>query len=217
VHSRAMDGWLYYELFSRVLDAEPADRDGLTPEGLAGMVAFERRIAAFYGANRVRITGIYIFHYYGRSDDHLAPVIEGRSALSAGQYVEFIRVRFRVAPADEAWARAAFRAGVVDGLERDGRLVAWRLVEGYTARADVGARFGDLARGVDPTDAVVTYLTGCTELRFYLLDHPEFTPNHDLVHLYFNSLGLFYPQEVEALEARARKVRGFMERHAARQ
>ncbi len=211
-----MDGWLYYELFSRVLDAEPADRDGLTPEGLAGLVAFERRIAGFYGANKARITGIYIFHYYGRSDDHLAPVAEGRSALRAGQYVEFIRVRFRVASGDEAWARAAFRAGVVDELEPTGQLAAWRLVEGYTARADVGARFGDLAHGVDPTDAVVTFLTGCTELRFYLLDHPEFTPNHDLVHLYFNALGLFYPQEVEALEARARKVRGFMERHAAR-
>jgi hypothetical protein len=68
------------------------------------------------------------------------------------------------------------------------------------------------ARGVDPTDAVVTFLTGCTELRFSLLDHPEFTPNHDLVHLYFNALGLFYRQEAEALEARARKVRSFMAR-----
>jgi hypothetical protein len=212
-----MDGWLYYELFSRVLDAELADRDGLTPEGLAGLIAFERRIAAFYGGNRSRITGIYIFHYCGWSDDHLAPVAEGRSALGAGQYVEFIRVRFRVARADEAWARAAFRAEVVDGLEPTGRLVAWRLVDGYTARADVGARFGDLEHGVDPTDAVVTFLTGCTELRFYLLDHPEFTPNHDLVHRYFNALGLFYRQEVEALEARARKVRGFMARHAAQQ
>jgi hypothetical protein len=207
-----MDGWLYYELFSRVLDAVPAERDGLTPEGLAGMVAFERRIAAFYRENRARVTGIYIFHYYGRSDDHLAPVAEGRSALRAGQYVEFIRVRFRVDPVEESWARSAFRAGVVDELERIGGLVAWRLVEGYSARADVGARFGDLAHGVDPTDAVVTYLTGCTELRFYLLDHPEFTPNHDLVHLYFNALGLFYRQEVEALEARAGKVRGFMAR-----
>jgi hypothetical protein len=62
---------------------------------------------------------------------------------------------------------------------------------------------------------VVTFLTGCTELRFCLLDHPAFAPNHDLVHLYFNALGLFYPQEADALEARARKVRGFMAQHAA--
>jgi hypothetical protein len=129
--------------------------------------------------------------------------------------VEFIRVRFRVDPADEAWARSTFRAEAVEPLEREGLLAAWRLVPGYTARADVGARFGDLAHGVDPTDAVVTFLTGCTELRLYLLDHPDFRPNHDLVHLYFNALGLFYPAEVEALEARARKVRGFLERHAA--
>jgi len=130
--------------------------------------------------------------------------------LRPDQRVEFIRLRFRVSPGDEQWARDAMRAEVLEAAELRGALKGWRRVDGYTARGDVGARFGDLDHGVDPTDAVVKILTGNTELRFLLLDHPEFTPNHDIIHLYFNTLGLFYPQEVEALEARAARVKRFM-------
>jgi len=172
-------------------------------------------VARFYETHRERITGIYLFHYYDRAEPYTGPAAEGSVDFRPDDRVEFIRLRFRVGGEDYDWARAAFRSEVLEDAGLRGSLKGWRLLEGYTARADVGARFGDLARGVDPTEPVVKILTGNTELRFYLLDHPGFTPNHDIIHLYFNTLGLFYPQEVEALEARASKVKGFMAERGA--
>jgi hypothetical protein len=208
-----METWLYYEIFATVLSAAPAARRGLTAEGLTHLEAIERRIGKFYAEHKARITGLYIFHYFDRSDDYAGPAAERMIDLVPGQYVEFIRLRFRVAEGDREWARGALRSQVLQDPSLAGAVKGWRLVDGYTARADVGARFGDLPNGVDPTDAVVKILTGNTELRFYLLDHPDFKPNHDIIHLYFNTLGLFYPEEVAALEARAAKVKGFMREH----
>jgi hypothetical protein len=207
-----MDSWLYYEIFVSISDANAAAArpHGLSDEGLRRIVLLEKRLSRFYGANKQRVTGLYIFHYYDRADDYRGPAAEHRVELRAGQLVEFIRLRFRVAEADHDWACAAMRDDVLADPALAGVVAGWRRVDGYTARADVGARFGDLEHGVDPTDAVVKILTGNTELRFYLLDHPSFVPNHDIIHLYFNTMGLFYPQEVAALEARAARVKGFM-------
>jgi hypothetical protein len=207
-----MVSWLYYEIFGNITDppVEPGPRTGLTREGLARLVRIEKRVARFYDKNRPRITGIYVFHYYDRAEPYTGPAAEHCVALRPDQFVEFIRLRFRVAAEDHVWACAAFRSEVLEDAELKDAVRGWRRIDGYTAQADVGARFGDLEHGVDPTDPVVKILTGNTELRFYLLDHPDFAPNHDLIHLYFNTLGLFYPQEVEALEARAAKVKRFM-------
>jgi hypothetical protein len=205
-----MEAWLYYEIFGNILDQPSAGTRGLTSEGLINLESIERGVARFYEAHRARITGLYIFHYYDRADDYAGPAAERMIDLRPGQYVEFIRLRFRVAASDVAWARQTLRSEMLESPALRGSVKGWRLVDGYTARADVGARFGDLANGVDPTEAVVKILTGNTELRFYLLDHPGFKPNHDIIHLYFNTLGLFYPEEVAALEARAEKVKGFM-------
>jgi hypothetical protein len=211
-----MESWLYYEIFGGVYDTPPVAPHGLTPEGLKNLEDIERSVGRFYQAHKARITGLYIFHYYDRSDDYVGPAAERTIDLAPGQHVEFIRLRFRVAEGDREWARQALRSEVLESPALSGAVKGWRLVDGYTARADVGARFGDLEHGVDPTEAVVKILTGNTELRFYLLDHPDFKPNHDIIHLYFNTLGLFYPQEVAALESRAERVKGFMKRHGAR-
>jgi hypothetical protein len=119
-------------------------------------------------------------------------------------FSEFSRLRFR--PADGGDARRLFddfRSAVLDPLctGPDPVLKGWSSFEGYTARGDVGARYGDLPNGVDPTETVVRILTANTELRFLLLDHQEFAPNHDIAHLYLSTVGLTLAQEAEAFRA----------------
>jgi hypothetical protein len=127
-------------------------------------------------------------------------------------FCEFSRLRFH--PADGVEPRGLFddfRSAVLVPLcaGPDPALEGWSSFDGYTARDDVGARYGDRAGGVDPTETVVRILTANTELRFLLLDHPGFQPNHDIVHLHLSTTGLTLAQEAEAFRACIARVEGW--------
>jgi hypothetical protein len=210
--------WLNYKLYANVSD-EPKQLFQYTPTGRRNIELIERQTARFYDRHQDRIKSIYIFRFW--QDIVEAPPQYDHVAIPDRHYAELIRLRFRVQDADYEWAFDSFKIEVIDVLEagdsvpRDpaaGCLKGWRFYKGYEARDDVGARFGDLAHGVDLTEQIVEILTGWTKLRFRLLDHPEFKPNHDLTNLYYNTIGLTYPEEIQELEARMASVKSFMGR-----
>jgi len=222
-----MNAWQNYDLFVTMGggDTPRSAHSLITHEGERRMHELEKGIRSFYYENRSLISGAYLTHYAERlSAERAADVNASLSpdssradsgatfrAVREGELVEFIRLRFRVPEERQREIRSTLKATTLEPLmSRDGPLLAWAVHEGYTARGDVGSRFGDLQHGVDPTEPVVAILTACTELRFYLLDHPDFEPNHDIIHLYFNIMGVTYPGELEALEDRGRRVRQYM-------
>jgi hypothetical protein len=209
--------WLYFKLYGNV-GCEPRQKHRFSPMGERNIALIERQVARFWVCHEANIKGLYVTRY--PQDGAEGPPLHDHVIIPASHYGEFIRLRFRVEDADYEWALNAFHDEVIAPLEKggcppqflaDGCLKGWRFYEGYEARNDIGARFGDLAHGVDPTEPVVAIMTGFTQLRFYVLEHPDFGPNHDLIHLYFNTMGFLYPEELNALEARAAKVTSFME------
>ncbi|NLG27441.1 MAG: hypothetical protein GX557_05990, partial [Chloroflexi bacterium] len=187
-----------------------------TPTGQANLATIERRIAAFYAAHQQRISGLIVFRYW--KDSNGSAPVEDYASIPNHHYGEMIRLRFRVADADEPWARAAFFERVIAPLQvraedtASACLAGWRRFEGYSARGDLGARYGDIENGVDPTEQIVSILTAWTCYRFFLLDHPDLVPNHDLINLCFNTLGLTYPEEVEVLEDQQANLRRLISR-----
>jgi hypothetical protein len=211
--------WLNYKLYGNVSD-EPKQLFQYTRTGRRNIEAIERRVGAFYDVHRARISGIFIFRFW--QDIAEAPPQIDHVTIPERYYTELIRLRFRVADEDYAWAFEAFKAQVIDVLsaaDASGSapsggpcLQGWRYYEGYEARNDVGARFGDPAHGMDATEEIVEILTAWTKLRFCLLAHPEAQPNNDLVNLYYNTIGLSYPEELDELERRIASLKWFMSR-----
>jgi hypothetical protein len=200
--------WLYYKLFGNISD-EPKQLLQFSETGKCNLAAIEKRLGYFFNKYSGQINAFYLFRYW---QDSLEPQpLYDHAIIPDRHYCEFIRLRFRVEDADYEWALNAFHDEVITPLEKEeGCLKGWRFYEGYEARDDVGARFGDLAHGVDPTEQIVQILTDWTRLRFYFLEHPDFEPNYDVIHLYYNIMGLLYPEELDELEARAAKIRGLM-------
>ena len=211
--------WLNYKLYGNISN-EPKQLFHYTSTGQRNIELIEKQVARFYARHQDRIEGIFIFRFWQDMVDQPLPVHDC-VIIPERHYAELILLRFRVQDADHEWAFDTFKAEVIDALGADagslhtpgrGCLRGWRYYEDYEARNDVGARFGDLAHGVDPTEQIVEILTGWTKLRFYLLDHPEFRPNHDLMNLYYNTIGLTYPEEILELEKRMVSVKDFMSR-----
>jgi len=210
--------WLNYKLYGNISN-EPKQLFHFTPLGRRNIELIEKQVARFYGQYENRISGIYIFRFW--QDIVEQPPQHDHAVIPEQHYAEYIRLRFRVQDCDYRWAFDTFKLEVIDALTAStgsaqnpacGCLRGWRAYEGYEARTDVGARFGDLAHGVDPTEEIVEILTGWTKLRFRLLDYPNFTPNHELMNLYYNTIGLTYPEELEELEKRMAGVKNFMGR-----
>jgi hypothetical protein len=215
--------WLNFKLYGNISD-EPKQLFHYTPTGRRNIELIERQIGRFYEQHQDKIRGIYIFRFW--QDNVEPPPLYDHVTIPERYYAEMIRLRFRVQDADYEWAFDTFKTEVIsvlgagdgsapslaNGNPAAGCLKGWRFYGGYEARDDVGARFGDLAHGADPTEQIVEILTGWTKLRFYVLDHPEFKPNHDLMNLYYNTIGLTYPEEIQELEKRMDSVKSFMSR-----
>ncbi len=203
--------WMYYRLYT-VAQARPGCSASWSfgSESQARFRTVERSIADFYRANRTRISGMLMFHYTQTADE---PVVRGGDnhvTVRRGDHTEFIRLRLQTD--DHRTIADEMEKSVIEPLSAGDApaLAGWQFFSDYDAARDIGTRFGDPDNGVDVTDAVVKLLTGATELRFVLNEHPEFEPNHDVIHLYCNTLGLAYPQEIAALEKRVRKMRDYM-------
>jgi hypothetical protein len=213
--------WLYYKLYCNISN-EPKRLVSFTETGTRNMECIETRLGLFLASHGDRLHGFFLFRFC--QDHQEPPPLIDQAVVPPTFYAELIRLRFRVHDADFGWAMDAFRREVIDPLEATqsqegpatGRcLRGWRFYDWYDARGDLGARFGDLPRGVDPTEEVVAMCSAWTRLRLLILLHPGFSPNHDVVHLYYNTMGLLWPQELEALEARSARVRSYMERVVA--
>jgi hypothetical protein len=190
--------WLYFKLYGNV-SCEPKQLYHFTPTGERNIEQIERQVAHFLDQHEPKIKGFYVTRYPQDSQEQ-APLYD-HVTIPEHHYSEFIRLRFRVDDADYEWALDAFQDEVIAPLEKEeGCLKGWRFYEGYEARGDVGARFGDLPKGIDPTEEIVAIMTGFTRLRFYLLDHPDWELNHDLMHLYCNTMGLLFPEEMAVME-----------------
>ncbi len=207
--------WICYHLYGNISD-EPKQLFHYTPTGNRNLQVIERQVSVFRRQYRHRIQGLFIFRYW--TDPPMGPATEDHAHVPDHPYGEYIRLRFRVADDDDDWAMRAFHDHVIaplqhpagdDGLEA-AALVGWRRYEGYDARADVGARYGDLSRGIDPTEEIVSILSTWTDLRFFLLEHPDLQLNPDLINLFFNTIGLTYPEEVDVLEAQQASLRRMM-------
>lgn len=209
--------WLCYHLYGNISD-EPKQLFHYSAAGSRNLQTIERQVAAFSRQHCDRLRGLFIFRFW--TDTYMGPAAEDHAVVPEHHYGEYIRLRFRVADDDEPWARRTFHNLVIDPLQRptsssgvtSAALAGWRRYDGYDARADVGARYGDLSRGIDPTEEIVNTLSAWTELRFFLLDHPDLVLNADLINLYFNTIGLTYPEEIEVLEAQQASLRRMMNR-----
>jgi hypothetical protein len=198
--------WLYFKLYGNV-GSEPKRRYHFTALGKKNIELIERQVSVFLERHAAKVNGFYVTRY--SQDGGGEQALYDHVTIPEHCYGEFVRLRFRVEDADYEWAFRAFLDEVIVRLQQGGGdsrpesepcLQGWRYYEGYEARGDVGARFGDLPHGVDPTEQVVAILTAFTRFRFFLLDYPDFALNHDLVHLYFNQLGLPFPEEMAETE-----------------
>lgn len=206
--------WFDLELYATVgAVPDPAEvAAAYADEAETAFRAIDRTIGAWYAAHRTAVDGLYLFHYRDVVRDAARVQHAAGSVPPVPFFSEFSRLRFR--PADGIEPDRLFedfRSAVLVPLcaGPDPVMRGWSSFDGYTARDDVGARYGDLAGGVDPTETVVRILTANTELRFQLLDHPGFQPNHDIAHLYLSTMGLTLAQEAEALRACIAKVEGW--------
>ena len=208
--------WLCYHLYGNISD-EPKQLFHYTATGSRNLQTIERQVAAFRRQHRDRIRGLFIFRFW--TDPSAGVAAEDHAQVPEHHYGENVRLRFRVADGDEAWAMRTFLDTVITPLQQPATadnspateaLAGWRRYDGYDARGDVGARYGDLSRGIDPTEEVVSILSAWTDLRFFLLDHPDLQLNSDLINLFFNTIGLTYPEEVDVLEAQQSSLRRIM-------
>jgi hypothetical protein len=209
--------WLNFKLYGNI-SAEPKPLFSYTPTGKRNIELIERQVSRFYREHAERIHGIFVFRFWQDTDD-APPAEHDHAVIPERHYTELIRLRFRVDDSDYDWAFLTFRSEVIDALQKPSDsslqgapLVGWRAYEGYDAKGDVGARFGQPAHGADATEEIVEILTGWTKLRFYMLDHPNYAPNHDLINLYYNALGLTYPEELQDLQRRSESLRTHMSR-----
>jgi hypothetical protein len=213
--------WLYYKLYGNITN-ESKQLFAFTEDGKRNIEAIERELGRFREKHGQRLHGFFVFRHW--QDNQEWPPLYDNAVIPDKYYGEFLRVRFRVEDSDYQWAFDTFQAEVIAALQGDSSLggtateaclKGWRFYEGYDARDDLGARYGNLAQGVDPTEPIVALVSACTELRFYLLAHPEFVPDHNVVHLYYNTMGLLTPDELHALEGRVARLRRSIDRTIA--
>jgi len=165
-------------------------------------------LRTFYFAHRNLISGILLFHY---DESHLGDQQDEIYSLSTIQLAEhdnvfFVRVRFRTTNDSYLQLQSLFKSSVLD---QNTDICGWRMYDSYEKSNELGKRFGDLASGNDPNEQILLFTTASVELMFYFLDFPTFHINHDVIHLYLNTIGCNYPEEIAVLQNRIKRVRKF--------
>lgn len=211
--------WVYFKIFMNSYQPkhffkQKTEENGLTQEGNTKMITVEKRIRDFVYFFRKYIGAYYLFHYaqsgaeiWRESLSEWGDETWKRTYtfdIKMYRIYEYIRFRFLVERKFNVLLKETFEEWVMP--VRNKETIGSFFFENYNPTGDIGVRFGDLSNNINPTTSVAVILTGNTELRFCMLDHPDFPLNHDIIHLYFNTMGYNYPMEKKALQARIKKI-----------
>jgi hypothetical protein len=203
---KCLDYEIYFYTKKGIESFIPAQQEEL----LNRLHTFKLQLREIYRDRKTDIIGINFFHYDEQfqasfsSTEIIDDTISRK--VQPGDDVFFIKVRLLVIP--EAWENLMTLIKV-DLLTDNPLILGYRQFNSYNPKLDIGNRFGDLEQNIDPFKEIMQFKTVITELMFFFLDFPQFPKNHDLIHLYLNTIGCNYEEEISVLHNRLEKISTF--------
>lgn len=165
-----------------------------------------KKIEEFIEDNRNSIPNYFVFFYsepYNFFGKEKMMYAIGKK-FKDGDIAYYIRFRFApIGRIDENH----WKDKIVDKFWNESKVIAIERYD-YDLQADLGQRFyvnGDVKK----MEAVLKYLEACADLNFAFGKSPI---NHDIIHLYFNSLNLGYDVEESIYAHRILKIINFRQR-----